>query len=106
MKRLVYLAFLLLILSILWGCGLPQETRRGIGNEGFLNVLATPNDAEIYVDGQLMGNAEQFEKNPLELRSGTHKIEIRKAGFTPEVREIYVGNQSRHTLKINLKKYP
>ncbi|MBI5968066.1 MAG: PEGA domain-containing protein [Deltaproteobacteria bacterium] len=106
MKRGVFFVFSLLILSILGGCGLPKETRRGIGNEGFLNVLATPNDAEVYVNGQLMGNAEQFEKNPLELRSGTHKIEIRKAGFASEVREIYVGNQSRHTLKINLKKSP
>jgi len=106
MKRAVFFVFLVLILSIIWGCGLPKETRRGIGNEGFLSVLATPNDAEVYVNGQLMGSAEQFEKNPLELRSGTHKIEIRKAGFTSEVREVYVGNQSRHTLKINLRKSP
>jgi len=106
MKRGSFFVYLFFILSILWGCGLPQETRRGIGNEGFLNVLATPNDAEVYVNGELMGKAEQFEKNPLELKSGTHKIEIRRAGFTSEVREIYVANQSRHTLKINLRKSP
>ncbi len=90
----------------IWGCGLPQETRRGVGNEGFLIVLATPNDAEVYVDGELVGRAEQFEKNPLELKSGTRKVEIRKPGFAPEIREVYAGNQSRHTLKINLRKSP
>ena len=98
--------FFILALMIIWGCGLPQETRRGVGNEGFLIVLATPNDEEVYVDGELVGRAEQFEKKHVELRSGTHKIEIRKAGFAPETREIYAGNQSRHTLRINLKKSP
>jgi len=98
--------FFVLALVFIWGCGLPQETRRGVGNEGFLIVLATPNDAEVYVDGERVGRAEQFEKNPLELKSGTHKIEIRMPGFAPETREVYAGNQSRQTLKVNLKKSP
>jgi hypothetical protein len=99
-------AIFILAFIFIWGCGLPQEARRGVGNEGFLIVLATPNDAEVYVDGELVGRAEQCEKNPVELKSGSHKIEIRKPGFAPEVREVYAGNQSRHTLKINLKKSP
>jgi hypothetical protein len=99
-------AFFTLALIVIWGCGLPQETRRGVGNEGFLILLVTPKDAEVYVDGSLVGRAEEFEKNPVELRSGTHKVEIRKAGFATEVREVYAGNQSRHTLKINLRKSP
>ena len=98
-------AFFILALIFIWGCGL-QETRRGVGNEGLLIILVTPNDAEVYVDGNLVGRAEEFEKNPVELKSGTHKVEIRKAGFTTEVREVYAGNQSRHTLKINLRKSP
>jgi len=97
-------SLLIFVLLFIWGCGLPQETRRGIGNEGFLIVQITPNDAEVYIDGHLVGRAEQFESDPLELRSGTHKIEIRRAGYTSETREIYVRNQSRHTLKISLKK--
>jgi hypothetical protein len=98
----------LLFLAILacWGCGLPQETRRGVGNEGFLLIQAVPDDAEVYLDGQWVGQAGKYEKNPLELSSGTHKIEVRKTGFLSEVREIYAGNQSRHTLKVNLRKSP
>jgi hypothetical protein len=99
-------AFFILALIFIWGCGLPQETRRGVGNEGLLILLVTPNDAEVYVDGDRVGRAEQFEGNPLELKSGTRKIEIRKAGFAPETREVYAGNQSRQTLKVNLKKSP
>ena len=103
MKRFALLA---LAVVLFWGCGLPQETRRGVGNEGFLIIQATPEDAEVYVDGEKVGQAEKFESKPLELSSGTHKIELRKAGYFPEVREVYVGNQSRHTLKVNLRKSP
>jgi len=100
------LPWLLLALVIFWGCGMPKETRRGVGNEGFLIIQAVPDDADVYVDGQLMGRADKYESDPLELESGTHKIQFRKAGYYPEVREIYVGNQSRHTLKVNLRKAP
>ena len=103
MKRFALLA---LAVVLFWGCGLPKETRRGVGNEGFLIIQAAPEDAEVYVDGEKVGQAEKFASNPLELSSGTHKIELRKAGFLPEVREVYVGNQSRHTLKVNLRKSP
>ncbi len=102
MKRF---AFLVLAAILIWGCSL-QETRRGIGNEGFLVIQATPDDAEVFVDGEKVGQAGKFESAPLELSSGTHKIEIRKAGFLSEAREVYVGNQSRHTLKVNLRKSP
>ena len=97
---------LVFCIFLIVGCGLPQETRRGVGNEGFLIIQAIPEDAEIYINGELVGRAEQFQKNPLELRSGTHKVEIRKAGYSSEYREIFVGNQSRHTIKVNLKKLP
>jgi len=102
MKRL---AFLVLAVVVIWGCSL-HETRRGIGNEGFLIIQAVPDDAEVYVDGEKVGQAGKFENTPLELSSGTHKIEIRKAGFLPEIRDVYAGNQSRHTLKVNLRKSP
>jgi len=103
MKKIL---ILLLVTGFIWGCGIPQETRRGVGNEGFLFITVSPEDAEVYVNGERVGLAGQFERNPLELRSGTHKIEIRRAGFISEFREVYVGNQSRHTLKLSLKKNP
>ncbi len=103
MRRLILLSC---IIFACWGCGLPQETRRGVGNEGFLTIQAIPDDSDVYVDGQLVGQAGKYERTPLELSSGTHRIEIRKAGFLPEVREIYAGNQSRHTLKVNLRRSP
>ena len=105
MKRFPFL--LLTLVFLLTACGVaPKETRRGVGNEGLLIIQAVPDDAEVYVDGQLMGKAGSYEKDPLELSSGTHKIEIRKAGYLSEIREVYSGNQSRHTLKVNLRKAP
>lgn len=102
MKTFALLGFAFLLLG---ACGL-QESRRGVGNEGFLIIQSDPADALVYVDGQKAGEAAQFEKDPLELPSGTHKIEIRKAGYQPESRDVYVSNQSRHTLKISLRKAP
>ena len=98
--------FLIFGLVVFGGCGVPQETRRGVGNEGLLIIQAVPDDAEVYVDGQLVGKAGKYDSDPLELSSGTHKIEIRKAGYFSEIREVYSGNQSRHTLKVNLRKSP
>jgi len=98
--------FLICGLVVFGGCGVPQETRRGVGNEGLLIIQAVPDDAEVYVDGQLVGKAGKYDSDPLELSSGTHKIEIRKAGYFSEIREVYSGNQSRHTLKVNLRKSP
>ncbi len=104
MKRLSLL--FLVALLVLAGCGAPQETRRGVGNEGLLIIQAEPDDAEVYVDGQLVGKASKYDSDPLELSSGTHRIEIRKAGYLSEFRDVYSGNQSRHTLKVNLRKSP
>jgi hypothetical protein len=104
MKKLSFL--FLWGVAVFGGCGMPQETRRGVGNEGFLLIQAVPDDAEVFVDGQLIGKAAKYEKDPLELSSGTHRIEFRKAGFLPEMREVYVGNQSRHTLKVSLRRSP
>ena len=103
MKRFV---ILVLAFVLFWGCGIPKETRRGVGNEGFLVIQATPDDAQVYVDGDNVGQAGKYESTPLELSGGTHRLEFRKAGFLSETREVYVGNQSRHTLKVNLKKSP
>ena len=102
MKRF---ALFVLALVLLCACSL-QETRRGVGNEGFLIIQADPADALVYVDGEKVGEAAKYEKEPLELSSGTHKIEIRKAGYQPDTRDVYVSNQSRHTLKVNLRKAP
>lgn len=97
---------LLLLFGLALGCGYPKETLRGVGHEGFLFIMANPDDAEVFIDGERVGLAADFERNPIELRSGTHKIEIRKPGYLADVRDIFVGNQSRHTLKVNLRKAP
>ncbi|MGQ9695967.1 MAG: PEGA domain-containing protein [Thermodesulfobacteriota bacterium] len=101
MKKFI---LLLLLLALVGGCGYPKETLRGVGHEGFLFIVANPDDAEVFIDGERMGLAADFERDPIELRSGTHKVEIRKPGYLADVRDVFVGNQSRHTLKVNLKK--
>lgn len=46
---------------------------------GQVKFAATPADAELYVDGILMGRAD----HTLSLPSTPHKIEIRKSGYAP-----------------------
>ncbi len=101
MKKFIVL---LLLGGLIAGCGYPKETLRGVGHEGFLFIVANPDDAEVFIDGERVGLASDFESNPIELRSGTHKVEIRKPGYLADVRDVYVGNQSRHTLKVNLRR--
>lgn len=101
MRKLLFLSLILLSIA---ACTL-QETRRGVGNEGFLVLQVTPEDAEVFMDGERVGTAGQFAKSPLELKSGTHKVELRRTGYAAEIRDVYVGNQSRNTLKVNLKKF-
>lgn len=101
MKKLF---IIMLILSLGVACGYPKETLRGVGHEGFLFIVANPDDAEVFIDGEKVGIARDFESSPLELRSGTHRVEISKAGYLTDARDVFVGNQSRHTLKVNLKK--
>jgi len=44
-----------------------------------VSVMAQPEDAELYVDGQFRGTANQT----IELMAASQQIEIRKAGFIP-----------------------
>ncbi len=90
----------------LLGCGLPTETLKAVGNEGLLKIVAEPASAEVYVDGNFVGRARDFNGNPglLRLTHGTHTIELEKDGYQPYTRRVFVGNEAIEQINIMLLK--
>ncbi len=69
---------------------------------GKLNISSSPMDAEIYVDGKLYGTTPLLvPKIPV----GTYKIEIKKQGYNPVVKENVVVKEEKTTdLNVELLK--
>lgn len=103
MKKIIFL--FLISVWIMTGCGTPKEATIGVSNEGLLQILCSPGDAEVFVDGVSMGKANKFDGKPgyIKLDSGTHKIEIKKEGFAPYTRDVFAG-KSLQTVEITLRK--
>jgi len=51
--------------------------------KGVLNLDVKPHDAEVYVDGGLVGKANQFQGlfHKLRLEAGVHRVELRAPGY-------------------------
>ncbi len=105
-KRLLIISSVLSLILIGIGCGMPTETLRAVGNEGLVKVVAEPSSAMVYVDGNLVGKAHDFNGNPglLKLTHGTHTIELKKDGYQSYTRRIFVGNGALEPISITLLK--
>jgi hypothetical protein len=73
-----------------------------VPSEGQVCFVVDPAGAEVFVDGNDMGKAEQF-KDPacLVLTLGKHDIQILKSGFGPYTESINVG-QAKQFVKARL----
>ena len=67
------------------------------GRKAPLTIRATPADAEIIVDGVLVGSGERT----VEVTAGQHRIEVRRSGFATIEREVAVAGD-RSTVEIAL----
>ena len=92
--RTVALLLVLGVVVLVASCMTPQAEVKGVGNEGLVAIFCKPSDALVYVDGQLVGRANQFDGRPgyLQVSSGRHIIEIKKDGYKPFRKEIYASN--------------
>ena len=59
------------------------SVQSGQANSGGLSFEITPNTAQLFVDGALVGTVGQFTptSQPLGLVAGRHKIEVRASGY-------------------------
>ncbi len=87
-------AAVVLAVGALLGAGCyPKSQVYGVGNVGGLIFAVNPPDAEVVLDGVVQGKASDFtEDRYLKVASGTHRLELRKAGYEPYARDVYVSN--------------
>jgi hypothetical protein len=78
-----------------------QRSHRPPARFGMLALRIQPADAKIFIDGELWGSSEGFEKLVIHLPAGRHRIEIRKDGF--QTFETDVDIQSGETAPLNVK---
>lgn len=70
------------------------------GKIGFVMVKGDDEAAEVFADGEFVGNIPA----KLKLSEGAHVIEVKKAGFKDYQKKIKVGDSAELTLKVVLEK--
>lgn len=59
------------------------------GNDGALQFLITPDDADVYVDADYMGKVRDFSgARSLVLERGLHALEVRRDGYLTLFRQV------------------
>ena len=106
--KLVLIALLLVSAAVVvFGCATPKAVVKGVSNNGMFAIECNPSSAEVYVDGQLIGKAKEFDGSPkfLEIASGTHRLELRAPGYQTWQRDVYSSN-SIQRIQVTLAKVP
>jgi PEGA domain len=73
---------------------------------GSIRLRVTPNTAQVYVDGTLVGVVDDFDglRNHLELPAGTHQLELRANGYETYSAVLTVTPGKTTTERVNLQK--
>ena len=73
---------------------------------GSLRLRVNPADAEVYIDGVLVGVVDEFNglRDHLEVEGGRRVLELRSEGFVTETQDIVVDAGKTKTVRISLKK--
>ena len=73
---------------------------------GSIRLKANPSQAEVYVDGALMGVVDDFDgfSSHLKLAGGNHTIELKADGYEPYTGKVFVSVGKTVTERISLKK--
>ena len=73
---------------------------------GSIRLRVSPRQANVYIDGALVGTADDFDglTNHLDIEPGTHQLELRAPGYEPFVTNISVVRSKTLTTRANLKK--
>jgi hypothetical protein len=66
----------------------PVEPKATPAQKVSVTISSEPGNAEVYVDGRFVGTSTM----EVRLGPGTYKIEVRRAGFKPWVRDLSVAD--------------
>lgn len=70
---------------------------------GALNIACSDQGALVYVDGRLTGKAGDFVRQPLALRAGAHRLELRAEGKLTAYRDVSVHPAETTRLEVTLR---
>ncbi len=70
---------------------------------GQLQVRSEPAEAEVHVDGKLVGVTPL---EPIEIPAGPHRVEVRREGFIAFAQDLQLQSKERRTLEVQLKPSP
>ena len=75
-------------------------------NAGSLRIRVNPAQAKVYLDGTLIGTADEFDglSNHLAAEAGTHQLELRADGYEPFTTTVKVEPGKTITARASLKK--
>jgi uncharacterized membrane-anchored protein len=107
MKKIVYSGLVVLIL-IMVGCTFhfPYDDWDVNYSDYRVILLVNPDDADVLLDGKLIGAAYEFSTAaaPLRLHSRSHELVIKKEGYTEEAINLLEYSRSEITIRVKLLK--
>jgi hypothetical protein len=107
MKKLVY-AWIVVLILIMAGCTFhfPYDDWAVNYSDYRVVLLVNPDDADVLLDGKLIGAAYEFASagSPLRLHSRNHELVVKKDGYTEEVINLSGYSTPDITIRVNLIK--
>ena len=93
---------IVLLLTVLSACALPQTTVRTGSQQPSLVVKGAWSGTVLYVDGLPMGPAAQFDGDPnvLAVLEGAHQVEIREGNAVVFHDKVFVSNGETHPITL------
>ena len=84
-----------------WTTTTPAKEEKGV-----LHLHVKPRDAEVYIDGGLVGQASQFDGlfHKLRLDAGVHRVELRAPGYEPLIVNVRIQADESMTYRGTLEK--
>jgi hypothetical protein len=79
-----------------------RNADRSADRFGAVAVRVQPADAEVFIDGERWETPEGENRLLVELSEGTHRVEIRKAGFKPYTSNVTIRSGETVTLNVSL----
>lgn len=81
---------------VLAACAYPTTSTTQGGTSSAIYFEAFPETAEVFVDGELVGSAAQYDgtEQTLAVPTGTHAVVVRSNGTVLYDKKVYVGRDS------------
>lgn len=83
-------------------CKMPNTTVQTVDGRSTLKLVGAPAGAVIFLDGNLVGNAEAYVGDPkvLSVEPGTHLVEVKKGGKILVSQRVFFGGGEMRSISI------